>query len=192
MTTITITIDHNLTNCGGIAILPDMLIKEEEAAWIWDHYFAFVLNKLSAESAERLLLQSTQWAQALTQNLTSPLATLKDQGYLMMDEQANFDQLTSVRTDIYIKISSLPNTLPALHFYVPDTVTEYQLAHTAFALANFFLTNYQHFYKELPLHIMAMKKFYSENNPFTDESSVSGAPLFAMQIAMQFHQQHNH
>ena len=109
-----------------------------------------------------------------------------------MGTPPNFDLITMIEMNIYIEISNLPNALPALHIYVPDSATQYQLTQTTFTLANFFLANYPHYYKELPLHIMAMKKYYKENNPFADELSISEAPLFATQIAMQFHQQRSH
>jgi len=191
MSIISIIFDKNLPATNGIEVVMESQISEKQYAWIWDHYYSLALNKLPISNAENLITAMNSWAINMTQNLKIPRETIKEQGLLTIGMTPAYHQMTEIELDVYIEVTAQADALPSIHVRLPNDITETQLEHSPIALANFFLGEDEHFYKELVLHIISMKKYYTEQLPFTDEASISSAPEFAFNMAMQFQIQLN-
>jgi len=192
MSTITISFDKDLPASNGIGVVMESPITEHELAWIWDHYFSLVLNKLPADYAEDLMSETAKWAITITKNLQEQHESLQEDGLLTIGKTPAFHQITEVENEIYIETSTQTGHWPTIHSRLSNDISNEQLVHSVTALANFLLCEYKTFYRELPLHIIALKKYYTEQQPFTNEESITLAPAYAMKIAMQFHNSVKH
>jgi len=186
MSTISIIFDKKFPATNGIKVEIESEIPDKQFAWIWDHYFSLVLNKLPFANAERLISTTHSWAMSIIQHLKMHPEAIKKQDLLTIGTTPVYHQMTERELNVYIEVMAQGNALPSVHARLPNDITENQLEHSPIALANFFLMEDAHFYKELVLHIVSMKKYYTEQLPFTDEASISSAPEFAFNMAIQF------
>ncbi len=63
------------------------------------------------------------------------------------------------------------------------------MAASTIALAQYFQARNANFARELPIHVLAMRKFYEDERPASDQESLMEAPLFALNKAMKFFQE---
>ncbi len=162
-------------------------ISEKEYTWIWDHYFSLILNKLPFSNNEILITAINGWAINLAKSFKMHPEPIKEQGLLAIRTTPTYYQMIKMELGAHIDVTAQANALPPLHVRLPNKFTEKQLEKSPIALANFSLDEDKCFYKELILHVISMKKYYAVQLYFSEEASLSSAPEFALNMAMQFH-----
>ena len=190
MPTISIGFNDNVQLQKNIMISMEIPIQENEHIWVWDHYFAYVLNLISEndESIE-LMDMLTNWSQSFANNMALSFEELSKNDLLSLSRSI---QVVSDIEDCsqlhFIEISPQEGYWPNVHIKLPEDTTPENLRDSVIALAEFFLINNRHFYRELPLHMLAMRKFYRDELPYSDEKSIKQAPAFAFDTAFNFFQ----
>jgi len=183
--------DSDNSDISQLMINVESPIAEHEHIWIWDHFFSLVLNRLSKneESAQALLDQMSEWAVGFANKMYAPINELHAEGALKIDKNIRIEKsLNDCDEIIMIEINSQPESWPTVHAKIADSASEEKLTTSVIALAQYFLSNNTNFFRELPMHVLGMRKYYSDEIPFTSEESIAGAPAFSFNLALKFYQ----
>jgi len=185
------TIVIGLNNSNAVLINIEDKIPEHEHIWIWDHFFSLVLNRMKSDDdmAQALLDSISEWAVGFANKMYSPINELHAEGALKIDKNIKItDSLTDREQMIMIEVTSQIGSWPTVHAKISDDIDNNSLNKSVIALAHYFLSNNTNFFRELPMHVLGMRKFYNEDTPFTDASSISEAPAFAFNLALKFYE----
>ncbi|MDH3325260.1 MAG: hypothetical protein OEM38_00920 [Gammaproteobacteria bacterium] len=191
MSTIVIGFDNAFNETSKIMINIESPIAEHENIWVWDHFFSLVLNRLSdsEDKSQQLLDHMSEWAVGFANKMYSPINELHAEGAFKIDKnlrvEKKIDQCDEV---IMIEVSSQADSWPTVHAKINDDTSPEKLSSSVIALAQYFLSNNTNFFRELPMHVLGMRKFYNDEMSFTSEESISGAPAFSFNLALKFYQ----
>jgi len=192
MSTFIISFNDKFNENSHVMLEINKQAEEHEHVWIWDHYFSLVLNRLAehnTEYAQQLLDQMSEWAVGFANKMYSPINELHAEGALKVDKNLSLvKQLENIDEIFMIEVSSQPGSWPTVHAKIADNASPEKLHASVIALAHYFLTNNTNFFRELPMHVLGMRKYYNDDTPFTAEESISGAPAFAFNLALKFYQ----
>jgi len=188
----TISIGFNDTSSlqKNIMISMEVPIKENEHIWVWDHYFSYVLNLISENDESTELIDIlTNWSQNFANSMALPFEELLKNNLLSLSQNIQIMSNINDCDQLYfIEISPQEGYWPNVHIKIPENAKPEDLRNSVIALAEFFLINNQHFYRELPLHMLAMRKFYRDELPYSDNTSIKQAPAYAFDTAFNFFQ----
>jgi len=195
MATIIIGFKTDFEETSQVMINLESPIAEHEHIWIWDHYFSLVLHRLSnnAENAQQLLDQMSEWAIGFANKMYSPVNELHAEGALYIDKSigiASSPTNSTIGLDdvILIETTGDEGAWPSVHVKIADNTSAEKLLTSAIALGHYFLKNNTNFFRELPMHVLGMRKFYTDEMSFTSEQSISEAPAYAFNLALKFYQ----
>jgi len=191
MSTIVIGFNKSFDETSQIAINIEPPIAEHEHIWIWDHYFSLVLNRLSdnGDHAQQLLDQISEWAIGFANKMYSPINELHAEGALKIDKKIRLEKSLDGQDEIImLEITSQIGSWPTVHAKIADDTSAEKLTTSVLALAQYFLGNNTNFFRELPMHVLGMRKYYTDEIPFTSEESIAGAPAFSFNLALKFYQ----
>ena len=190
MPTISIGFNDSIELQKNIMVSMEMPIQENEHIWIWDHYFAYALNLISEDDESiELMDMLTGWSQSFASNMASSFEELSENNLLNLSQNINIvSDMENCSQLYFIETSSQEGYWPNVHIKIAEDTTPADVRDSVIALAEFFLMNNRHFYRELPLHMLAMRKFYRDELPYNDETSIKQAPAFAFDTAFNFFQ----
>jgi len=190
MPTISIGFNDTVQLQKNIMISMETPIQENEHIWVWDHYFAYVLNLISENDESIELMDTlTNWSQSFANNMALSFEELSKNNSLELSQNIQVvSDIEDCKQLYFIEISPQEGYWPNVHIKSSEDATPENLRDSVIALAEFFLIHNQHFYRELPLHMLAMRKFYRDELPYSDETSIKQAPAFAFDTAFNFFQ----
>lgn len=171
-----------------ISISPPL--QDHEKIWVWDHYFSYVLHHLSQNEAAELLDIAAKWAIDFTPQMTRTFADLSNSPlFEILPDCHLVAKLDHPQQEMLIEATSQSGQWPNVHIRLDKQATLEGLQYSVVALAQFFLTTHAAFYRELPLHILAMRKYYQSQLSYEAKDSIMQAPAFALSMAEKFQQQ---
>jgi len=190
MPTLLIGINQTLSTSNDILVTTESLNSDREHIWVWDHYFSFILNKMNnAQKANELINSLSEWAKDFCQYITQTFDSLEQKDLLRISKEMNIvPVLQEYDMSILLEITEKPDHWPDIQIQIPEQTSTETLRDSVLALAQFYLTNNSNFYRELPLHIVAMRKFYETESSFSDTNSIQQAPAYAFDTATKFYQ----
>lgn len=190
MTTIAIGFKNDFEKTSQVAIQLTQDLLEHEHIWVWDHFFSLVMHKLSSHpEAENLLKIMSEWATGFASKMYAPINELHAEKALIIDPQLRIETVLIDCDEVYfIETTDIAGSWPSVNVKIPDEASPNRLAFAAIALAQHFLKVNTTFFRELPMHVLAMRKFYLDEKNYSDESSISEAPAFAFNTALKFYQ----
>ena len=192
MATIVIGFDKDFDETSKVIINIEAPVQEHEHIWIWDHYFSLVLHRLSEneENAQLLLDQMSEWAVGFANKMYSPINELHAEGALQIDKsiQVSSSSKNSFDEIVMIEIAGQEGSWPTVNAKISDSTSSEKLLTSVIALGHYFLSNNTNFFRELPMHVLGMRKFYVDEMPFTNEESISEAPAYSFNLALKFYQ----
>lgn len=191
MPTISLGFDNSAQTQKNIMITMEVPLQENEHIWAWDHYFSHVLNLLceNNESTELMEILSS-WSKGFAKNMALSYEELSKKNLLTLSQDIKiFSHMENCSQLYFIEISSQEGHWPNVHIKIPDDAAPEDLRDSVIGLAEFFLTQNKYFYRELPLHMLSMQKFYQEQADYSDEAAIIQAPAFAFDTAFKFIQQ---
>ncbi len=193
MPTIAITLEESSNLPIDIAIAVNPPLQENTPIWVWDHYFSYALHHLSDEDeASQLMEKLATWAITFAPQMSLSFDELSQQNLLQLSPDIHLTpEVNNTQEEILIEATAEADQWPNIHIRLDKNTSALGLHYSALALAEFFLNTHPYFYRELPLHILAMRKFYQNELPFSDEDSVKQAPLYAFNVALKFQQSLN-
>lgn len=189
MPAIRIHFDTHFPNNRKVLVAEDGPVAEHEQVWLWDLYCAHTLFELGADKASAQLQERlTEWAVNAASKAFSPTDELRQAGVFTLDPALVLSDKLDVSSACLIDIAIEPQagSWPGIRVTVPEDLDTDRRTASVLALAQYFLRTNPLFVRELPIHILALKKFYADTLPATDPASVAQAPAFALNKAMEF------
>lgn len=182
--------DLNFETTSVMAIIEDGYIEEIHYAWVWDLYYAKTLYTLGNNSFSVGLKNNMEkWAEPLVVGLGFPIKVSEDMGLLILDKDLKLSG-TSLKTqdqDNYsLEVYQKQSDLPFIQTFQSNTGYQNRFAYSVIALAQQFINKSRYFAKEIPIHILSMRKYFNDVRPFTDMRSTIEAPTFAIKDSMEF------
>lgn len=175
-----------------VAVSLDGDLPEHFHIWVWDLYYTSTLHALGESEAASSLRDTLEgWAGTVVGNILDPEQKFRQEGLLSIDVDLNLvEDLTTTPHEVYgIEVDTHPESgWPDIRVSSTRSRTPNRLAYSPIALAQFFLNQNILFAKELPLHILSMRKFFEEEYGHSDDRSRVEAPLYALNKAMKFFQ----
>lgn len=166
-------------------------LNDHELIWVWDHFFSYALHQLSDSPASEELLESmSNWAIRITPHLALSIDEFRNNSHFTLSDNIRLSSdLEKPLEETLIEATSQTDQWPNIHIRLPPTASDSSIQTSVMALGQFFLNTHPNFYRELPLHILAMRKFYQNHLTYHDETSLEQAPTFAVNMALQFQKQ---
>lgn len=191
MPTIHMHVDPQFAKTRKVLVAEDGAIAEHEQVWLWDLYCARMLHALGTEPASASLQERlTEWAVNAAGKAFSSQAELQAAGVTTIDPALVLSDKIEATAGglIEIAIEPQPQAWSRIDVTIPAALPADHRAASVVALAQHFLRANPLFVRELPIHILALKKFYADTLPATDPASVEQAPAFALNKALQLYQ----
>ncbi|MGA7802421.1 MAG: hypothetical protein WCC36_16610 [Gammaproteobacteria bacterium] len=167
-------------------------LTEHEQIWVWDVFYASMLHAISAQGEADELRESLDgWAVQMASKVYIPVDKVQSAG------------LTRIRTDLelvsdpdaitpaglfVLDVSAAEGGWPQVDIAGSEGLTPAQTATAVVALAQHFLDTNPLFIRELPIHLLSLRKFYTDVMKPTDPQSVREAPLYALTKALEYYQ----
>lgn len=175
-----------------VAVLQEGELPEFLQIWIWDLYYASTLHALGEDPAAGHLRETLEgWAGTVIGNILDPEQKFREKGLLSIDVDLKLiDGMGEALTEVYsVETEENPESgWPDIRVASSRTRSPNRMAYSPIALAQYFLDQNVLFAKELPLHILSMRKYYDEQRAPAEDVSRMEAPLFAINKAMKFFQ----
>ncbi len=177
----------------GVCVSETTPLAEHEQIWAWDHFFALVYHKLEDDAlAKQLMEDLLTWAANAAGKIYS---TETGQANYGLDElnagiQLEIEPATSGE-GYKLSLSTNPEGWPEVHVGLPEHCDPQRLVQAVYALAKYFLTRNVMFARELPLHIMSLNKYYTDQLGRKEADSVAAAPAYAFNATLKLYQDLN-
>jgi len=189
MSTIALSFKNDFENTSEVAIQITQALQEHEHIWVWDHFFSLVMHKLSDKpEAENLLKIMSEWSTGFANKMYAPINELHADNALIIDPNMRIEFVVIDNDEMYvIETTDNPEHWPSVNVKIPDDFNANRLAFATLALAQHFLKINTTFFRELPMHVLAMRKYYIDEKNYNDEASIPEAPAFAFNTALKFY-----
>lgn len=190
LTTFHISFGESFEQDTTVAVSQEGELPEFLQIWIWDLYYASTLHALGSDPAAQQVRDTLEgWAGTVVGNILDPVQKFRQQGLLTIDVALKLlDSLGQATQEVYtvdVQDASASGW-PDIRVESSRTRRAHRMAYSAIALAQFFLGKNMLFAKELPLHILSMRKYYEEQRTPSEDVSRMEAPLYALNKAMKF------
>lgn len=171
---------------GSVSLEGDEL-PEYGQVWIWDMFYAQTAHALAATHALHDLREDLDmWGVNMSTKVFQPFEHIRSKGHLTLREGFVLDSTVDGEARVSLAISAEPKALPQVEQRAGAELPAELRATAVLALAQHFIENNELFAKELPLHILAFRKYYGDIKPPSDPVSVEEAPMFAIQKALEY------
>lgn len=166
-------------------------LPEYGQIWIWDMVYARVMHELGdAPEASGLREQLELWAVNMSSKIFQPFDHIRSKGHLNLDPALSSGEVAGPAMIVRVMIEGGAGGLPAVRLEGEERSSAIR-ARLVLALAQHFINANDLFAKELPIHILAFRKYYSDLHSPAAPESVEEAPLFAIQKALEYFQSAN-
>ncbi|MEJ2392879.1 MAG: hypothetical protein P8019_15950 [Gammaproteobacteria bacterium] len=187
MVTFTLEIPHNYPENTRVAVRVEGELPEYGQVWVWDMLFAQTMNRLGTDPQAHELKETLDiWAVNMSSKIYQPFDHVRSKGHTNLSEQLEIGEPESETTQVKIQVAGRDGELPQVTLVDADSLSPQQLSVATLALAQYFIDQNDLFAKELPIHILAFRKYYSDVRPAADDESVEEAPLYAIQKALEY------
>lgn len=123
------------------------------------------------------------WAEPLAARLSFPIEASKEMGLLNLDKDLKLSKtpLKAKSHDVYtLNVYQKQNDWPYIQTYQSVTGYQNRFANSVIVLGQHFMNKSRFFAREVPIHILSMRKYFNDTRPYTDLKSTIGAPAFAL------------
>ena len=173
-----------------VSLIEEGSLEEGFKVWVWDLYYAKTLYVLSNNEISKVLKKTIEkWAEPVISGIGFPPEIGNEMGLLVLDKDLQLTKkaLGTKNKDVYLlEVFQKGNNWPYIQTYQPTKGYQNRLACSVIALGQHFINESKNIAKEMSLHVLSMKKYYHETNPFTSIRSTIGAPSFAIKESMEF------
>jgi len=178
---------EDFESTSAVSVCVEGLLPKGIENWIWDLYYAKMLynlgkNEISNGLKEQLENWAEQWTAILLSGLSLP------QEALVLDSEINLIdyKLGSESEEYRIDIIETKNEWPTIQTYLPNNGFQNRAAYSVLAFAQYLINrDSAYFARELPIHLLALKRFYTDHKPYSSMRSVVEAPTYAVNAAMK-------
>lgn len=166
-------------------------LPEYGQIWIWDMLYARIVHELG-DTAEGVSLreQMELWAVNMSSKIFQPFDHIRSKGHLNLDPGLALGPVSGPAQIARVVVEGGAGDLPGVSLEASG-FSRAMLARLVMALAQHFINANELFAKELPIHILAFRKYYADVRLPGARESVEEAPLFAIQKALEYFQSAN-
>ncbi|WP_019626440.1 hypothetical protein [Thioalkalivibrio sp. ALJT] len=172
-------------------------LPEYGQVWVWDILYAQQLFALGEVQAAQELKEALElWAVNMSSKVFQPHGHILAKGYLDLSEElelVNGDAVPALNPadrQVVVSVDGQAGQLPDVHV-TPDDLDAAERKALVLGLGQYFNFENPMFARELPIHVLAMRKYHADINlPHTREA-LDEAPFFAIQKAMEYFQAAN-
>lgn len=171
---------------SSVAILVEGTIPHGMEIWVWDLYYAKTLFNLGrCKVADGMKAQLESWAEEWVTVLMSGLP-LPPEAF-MLDSDLVLSAKPISRAEAYgIDVLARDRSWPTIQTHLPSRAFQNRTAYSALALAQYLIDrDRRYFARDLPVHVLAMRNYYSDVKPYTQFASILGAPTQAINSALE-------
>lgn len=162
-------------------------LPEYGQVWIWDMFYAQTAHALAETPTLHELREDLElWGVNMSSKVFQPFEHIRSKGHLNLREGFTLDDSVGGERLVSLGVVAEPKEMPQLEIRSGQTLSPELRAAAVIALAQYFIGINELFAKELPLHILAFRKFYGDVAPPSDPSSAQDAPMFAIQKALEY------
>jgi hypothetical protein len=157
--------------------------------WIWDLFYATALQAIGkSQISDGLKSQLEAWAEEHVVVLLSPLP-VPAKVFLTLNQDLRITHRNPSADEKVYELVVIqgrptwrnPEAWPAITTRVPRFGFQNCLAGAVLVLTQHLMAKNTYFTRMLPLHILAMKRFYERHLDYSTARSVVDAPVFAME-----------
>ncbi|MEJ2479004.1 MAG: hypothetical protein P8Y78_02285 [Acidihalobacter sp.] len=171
---------------AGVRMEGDEL-PEYGQVWIWDMFYAQSAHALAGTAALHELREDLElWGVNMSSKIFQPFDHIRSKGHLSLREGFVLDESVDGDQVVSLAVTAPPKEMPQVEIRAGQALAPELRAAAVVALAQYFIDQNELFAKELPLHILAFRKFYGDVAPESDPASVESAPMFAIQKALEY------
>ncbi|MEJ2632820.1 MAG: hypothetical protein P8011_08560 [Acidihalobacter sp.] len=171
---------------AGVRLEGDEL-PEYGQVWIWDMFYAQTAHALAGSEALHELREDLElWGVNMSSKVFQPFDHIRSKGHLNLRENFALDETIEGDALVSLIVTAQPKEMPQVEIRSGQALAPELRAAAVLALAQHFIDLNELFAKELPLHILAFRKFYGDVVPESDPSSIESAPMFAIQKALEY------
>lgn len=195
------TVDSASVMTEGVRVFEEGEIPEYAQIWIWDQLYAQQLYALGDTTLARELKEVLEiWAVNMSSKVFQPQDLVRLKGHHRISERLELHRspdATSVQAlpetaqahdlAVTLQMDLVDGGLPQVRV-VPEILPAERRFWTVLAMAQHFIFANEMFTRELPIHILAFRKFHADILPFHTTEAAADAPLYAMEKAMNYFQ----
>lgn len=164
-------------------------IAEHEQVWLFDLHYAQTLYALAdSETGMALKDHMDAWGVQFSSKVFLPMEKILQAGLQRIDAQLTLvkESIQYEAHQIVLEISRGEGDWPVLTTRAHTDLSAELRSASVKALAQYYFIKNKLFRRELPLHLLAMRKYYIDGRPMSDAASMVEAPLYAMNKAMEY------
>lgn len=178
-----------------VSIRADGELPEYGQVWVWDMLYAQQLfamgdQPLAAELRELLEL----WAVNMSSKVFQPWEHIKLKGHLRLSQHLELARADAEAVsgpdagqEIRLVIEGAAGDLPRIRVS-PDILPAEARFWLVLAVAQYFIATNDLFARELPIHLLAFRKYHADIHLPQTAAAAEEAPFYAIQKAMEYFQ----
>ena len=164
-------------------------LPEHHQIWVWGLYYLLTLHQAGDSDRVTTLREILDsWAVQMTSKMFLDMKKIREAGLTTIDPQVVVDNASEAAPQgpgcVLALVSDDEDAWPALEVLAQDELPMDRRLTMITALAQYFLDDNRLFLRELPVHVLAYRKFFTDVRSFTDPRALEEAPLFAFEKAL--------
>jgi hypothetical protein len=172
---------------GTIGVVEEGELPEFGQVWVWDMVYAQMMHALAGRPAGDDLKETLDlWAVNMSSKIYQPFDHIKLKGHLRLRGGLAIGKPPVETESFVVEVSGGAEEMPSVALEITEALTDEQRAAAVLALAQYFIDRNELFAKELPIHILALRKYYADVRLPEEAQSVDEAPLYAIQKALEY------
>lgn len=162
-------------------------LPEFGQVWVWDMLYAQAVHALDGTAEGRELRETLEvWAVNMSSKIYQPFEHVRSKGHTRLTEGLEVHESAPDGLTLAVEVSGMAAEIPVVKTHYPDNAPSGAQAAVVLALAQYFIDRNELFAKELPLHVLAFRKYYSDVREPGEAASVDEAPMYAIQKALEY------
>jgi len=171
-----------------IAVAQEGDLPEYGQVWVWDMLLAQTLFELGNDvAAEELKEIVDLWAVNMSSKIHQPYEHIRAKGHTIIHKDLQLGEPDQPGNAMTVDVTGSAQEMPKVAVTCSAGMSARERAQAVIALAQHFVDHNELFAKELPIHVLAFRKYYSDVRLHTEPESVEEAPLFAIQKALEYY-----
>jgi hypothetical protein len=172
---------------GTVGVVEDGELPEFGQVWVWDMVYAQMLHALSGTPAGDDLKETLDlWAVNMSSKIYQPFDHIKLKGHLRLRGGLVIAEPPVATEPFVVEVSGGAQEMPRIALQVSEALSDEQRAAAVLALAQYFIDRNELFAKELPIHVLALRKYYADVRLPEEPEAVAEAPMYAIQKALDY------
>lgn len=167
-------------------------LPEYGQVWVWDMLYAQTMHALAVGSADdrrvgdQLKEAVDVWAVNMSSKIHQPFEHVRSKGHTNLHPELRVGEPAGDTRQVAVNVTGGAKEMPSMSVVYPADSDAQVRAATVLALAQYFIDRNELFAKELPLHVLAFRKYYADVREPSEPEAVEEGPLYAIQKALEY------